>query len=98
VLARKGQGHEQVGSHPRPLLKFLRSALQFPPAPGEDTGAHEEALFNAAESFFFIAELGKGDDQVRSFSRARDLYRRVLAEYPQSLFKDPASKRLERLK
>jgi len=80
------------------LLKFLRSALQFPPAPGEDTGAHEEALFNAAESFFFIAELGKGDDQVRSFSRARDLYRRVLAEYPQSRFKDPASKRLERLK
>jgi hypothetical protein len=80
------------------LLKFLRSALQLPPAPGEDTGAHEEALFNAAESFFFLAELGKGDDQVRSFSRARDLYRRVLAEYPQSRFKDPVSKRLERLK
>ncbi len=97
-LLEKGKASNKSDLIREALLKFLRSSLQYPPAPGDDTGAHEDALFHAGESFKFLGELAKGDDQARSLMRARDVFRRLLSEYPQTRFKDEANKRLERLK
>jgi tetratricopeptide (TPR) repeat protein len=88
------------------LELFLRTALVEVPEPGEPTDAHETGLYRAAECFQYLGELGSGakagsgapdEAQARHLSRARDLFRRLLREYPQSKHADDAKQRLQKL-
>jgi tetratricopeptide (TPR) repeat protein len=87
------------------LLLFLRTALVEIPDAGEPTDAHETGLYRAAECFQYLGELSAGgkegtapdEAQSRHLSRARELFRRLLREYPQSKHAADAQARLQKL-
>jgi tetratricopeptide (TPR) repeat protein len=94
------------------LLFFLRTAIVEIPEAGESTEAHEAGVYNTAVAFQYLGELGtpsagsksetkadgKTDDaQGRSLQRAREWFRRLLREYPQSKYAADAQTRLQKL-
>lgn len=80
------------------LMSYLRTVVQFPPAPGDSTDAYERALLGAGKCFQSLGQLEKpGDAQKVFFARSRELLRRLLNEYRTSSYTDEAKKALDTL-
>lgn len=112
ILLEQGKEKKTADQIREALLLFLRTALVLVPDAGEPTDAHETGIYRAAESFQYLGELSaaapskadtkaaeaKPDDaQNRHLSRARELFRRLLREYPQSKHAAEAQSRLTKL-
>jgi hypothetical protein len=113
ILLEKAKESKQTADIMDALLLFLRTALVESPEAGEATEAHEAGIYNAGVCFQYLGELGtasagskseskgaeaKGDDaQARNLQRAREWFRRLLRDYPQSKYAADAQTRLQKL-
>ncbi len=98
VLQQRGKETSKPDLLREALLNYLRTALMFAPAPGEPTGEHENGLYNAANCFQLLGDVSSDKDvQKRNYGRAVEMYRRFVAEYPQSPLKADAQSRLSKL-
>jgi len=98
VLQKRGKESNKPDLIREALLNYLRTALQFPPTPGESTGAHEDGLYNAALCFKYLGDLSQDKDVAkRNNGRAAELFRRFVNDYPQSKYKADAAANLQKL-
>jgi tetratricopeptide (TPR) repeat protein len=80
------------------LLCYLRPVVQYSPDAGGDTDAYAIALFGAGVCFQSIGELEKdAEKQKVSLSRARENYRKLLDNFPNSPRAAEARERLSRV-
>lgn len=113
ILLERGKESKKTDEIMDALLFFLRTALVESPDAGESTESHEAGVYNAGICFQYLGELGtasagskseskgaeaKGDDaQARNIQRAREWFRRLLRDYPQSKYAADAQTRLQKL-
>lgn len=80
------------------LLSFLRVVVQFAPADGSESSAPlEVALLNAGICFERLAQLGTKAEQPLLRKRAKDLFGRLLNDFPQSQLKLEAETHFKKL-
>lgn len=98
VLRAKATKTKKSDDFKEALLCYLRPVVMYQPDQGGDSGAYEASLFGAAVCFMSIGELEKdADKQKVNNARARENFRKLLENYPQSQYAAEAKERLGRI-
>lgn len=98
VLRAKAEKSKKSDDFKEALLCYLRPVVMYQPEAGGESGAYEASLFGAAVCFMSIGELEKdADKQKVNMTRARENFRKLLENYPQSQYAVEAKERLGRI-
>lgn len=98
VLQSKAEKSKKADDFKEALLCYLRPVVMYQPQQGGESGAYEASLFGAAVCFMSIGELEKdADKQKLSYARARENFRKLMENYPQSQYAAEAKERLGRI-
>jgi predicted negative regulator of RcsB-dependent stress response len=69
------------------LYAYLRTVVQYKPAPGESTAEYERALAGAATCFKYISELEQNNERKKLFAqRSREKFDQLQREFPDSTY------------
>lgn len=98
VLLARAMKSKKPDDFKEALLCYLRPVVQYSPDAGGDTSAFETALYGAGVCFQSIGELEKdAEKQKVSMARARENYRKLLDNFPNSTRAAEARERLTRV-